>query len=728
MFDEENKYLDFVLKSINDELEKSNKQLKELWKVGTSLSFEDKKRGEHLNINSKASSVEKLIKTLEKSKSIPYFGRFDFSFDLKGSNPKKIYIGRNGISSNGESIVTDWRAPISSLYYDSEIGKAQYTAPGGIVEGYINLKRQINIKDSKLIDVQDTAFGSNDELLKPYLSVNADNKMKIIISSIQKEQNDIIRKPSDMNLIVQGVAGSGKTSVALHRIAYLIYLLGNKVSSDQFLILGPNDYFLNYVSSILPDLETSPVDQKTLIDYTSDYLEEKINLKDEFEQNDIVPSIEMMKKIQAFKSSLEYRNLIGKFLNNYMNNQLVENDFVVNGECVFKKEYVMDILSSFIDGVPNFNRAYLVLSTKLKDNLFEIYDSIRKKNKQIYSKLPIDSEERKKMINKSSELYNILKKDGCKLLKKYIKDINLNATKIYMKFILELGNLESTLTDKEILYLQKYSLSYLQKKKICFEDIPALLYIKYKMTKKKSDYKYIIIDEAQDYGMFHFAALKEINNYSNFAIYGDLAQSIYSYRSIDSWDDVNNLVFDKKCEILNLRKSYRTTMEITENANKILEKINLNAATPVIRHGVDVSYANEANNINYLISKINEFKLKEYKTIAIICKEENEAKKLNKILQKNGINSRYISNKDSEYSGGIFVLTSSSSKGLEFDAVIIKDASKDIYMSESDVDMHLLYVASTRALHELEILYDNDITSVYEDKIRENKVKTLKMN
>lgn len=248
------------------------------------------------------------------------------------------------------------------------------------------------------------------------------------------------------------------------------------------------------------------------------------------------------------------------------------------------------------------------------------------------------------------------------------------------------------------------------------------------MTKKKSDYKYIIIDEAQDYGMFHFAALKEINNYSNFAIYGDLAQSIYSYRSIDSWDDVNNLVFDKKCEILNLRKSYRTTMEITENANKILEKINLNAATPVIRHGVDVSYANEANNINYLISKINEFKLKEYKTIAIICKEENEAKKLNKILQKNGINSRYISNKDSEYSGGIFVLTSSSSKGLEFDAVIIKDASKDIYMSESDVDMHLLYVASTRALHELEILYDNDIASVYEDKIRENKVKTLKMN
>ena len=153
-----------------------------------------------------------------------------------------------------------------------------------------------------------------------------------------------------------------------------------------------------------------------------------------------------------------------------MNNQLVENDFVVNGECVFKKEYVMDILSSFIDGVPNFNRAYLVLSTKLKDNLFEIYDSIRKKNKQIYSKLPIDSEERKKMINKSSELYNILKKDGCKLLKKYIKDINLNATKIYMKFILELGNLESTLTDKEILYLQKYSLSYLQKKKICCRD------------------------------------------------------------------------------------------------------------------------------------------------------------------------------------------------------------------------------------------------------------------
>lgn len=268
--------------------------------------------------------------------------------------------------------------------------------------------------------------------------------------------------------------------------------------------------------------------------------------------------------------------------------------------------------------------------------------------------------------------------------------------------------------------MQKDTLYDIKKKKIGFEDLAALAYIYYRMTNKKTNYKQIIIDEAQDYGMFHFYVIKEINPLANYAIYGDLAQSIHSYRSIDSWEEVIKKVFSK-ANLLHLNKSYRTTIEITNNANKILNYLELNNANPVVRHGEEVQFTDK----DILIDKIFEMIKKDYQTIAIICKTDKEAKSIDKLLKSKGLECNYINNKKDEYTGGICVLTASSAKGLEFDGVIINDASSAIYDINSDVDMHLLYVACTRALHELVIMHKNKLVEVFNDDFEIVKGKTV---
>lgn len=730
IFEEEKRRLDDTLQAMHNEIDAMYEKLDKLRKDGTSLSYEDRKRGAHLQINCQFDNIVDTLGVFERALSIPYFGRIDFNKN-SNSGGNKIYIGKSGLAANGQTLVNDWRSPICGLYYDSELGKASYEAPNGVVDGFLTLKRQINIKGGELLDVQDSSLVTNDDLLKPYLDTNADNKMKIIIASIQKEQNAIIRRKAADNIIIQGVAGSGKTSVALHRIAYLIYNMGNQISSDQFLVLGPNKYFLNYISSILPDLETSPVNQNTLLDFTNDYLDEKNKLK---LKNDEIVNIksnkETVEKIQAFKSSLKYKNLIDKFMTDYLKNDIIQDDFVLDGEIIFTKNEIYDALFMLNNAYPNFKKANVYLVNKLKNNIDDIYDKMNKKYRSVYINLPKGDPARAEAIKKSEELSKLIKKDSVKLLTNYLKRIQKSPLMLYKLFI---GNLDKydieELTEKEKLILQKETLLDLNKRTMSFVDLPAILHINYLYTNKDVPFRNIIIDEAQDYGLFHFAALKEIANKAVFSIYGDLAQSIYSYRSVKDWESVKKYVFEDKIDIDELNKSYRTTIEITNNANKVLDYLNLSHAKPVIRHGNNVVFEEKSKSVDYKIEKINNWINEGYKTVAVICKDDTEAKKVNKSLIENGIPSKYLSAKDEDYTGGVFVLTSGSAKGLEFDTVIINDASESKYSSDNEVDMHLLYVASTRALHEQIILYDGQITKAYSgciDKKNENEnIKTL---
>ena len=713
---EEKKHLEDTLDIIHIEIKKAEIELDNIIKNGKKLSGDDRKRGDHLKLNYTMSLANSKIEMYKRSIPIPYFGRIDVEFLDKKGDHGKFYIGRCGIYSGDDIIVTDWRAPISSLYYDSKQGKCSYSVPTSdeieIVDCNLTLKRQIAIENGKLIDVQDSSFVSNDELLKPYLSVNADNKMKTIVASIQQEQNGIIRENPFSNIIIQGVAGSGKTSVALHRIAYLAYTLKDTISSDAFLVLGPNNYFLNYISSILPDLETDTVSQETLLDFTKHYINEDIHLKEDPNLED-----ENVKKIQAFKASLEYKEIIDQFMKKYLKNDLIPKDFQILKDVILPKDKIEKALFSSNPEYVSYERAQLLLTTYFKNNIDEIYDSVNEKYRSIYINLDLEDPKRKELIDYSNELDQVLKKDGLSLLKKYLKEIQRPILSIYQMFITELSVENCSLEEETLEILKQETLEGIKKKKVGFEDLAALMEIQFKLLHKTCDYRQIVIDEAQDYSLFHFDVLRNINPKSYFAIYGDLAQSIYSYRSIDNWEKVKETVFRDDCKIMFMNKSYRTTIEITKNANSILRLFHLNEAIPVIRHGLPVSYSPNAKDLDYKIEKIKEMKEKGYKTIAFICKTENEAKALYHSFLTKKIDTQYICDKDMEYSGGVIVLTSAAAKGLEFDGVIINDASKDVYNVHLDTDMHLLYVASTRALHELIILYNQEIVEVYQEEL-----------
>lgn len=725
-FNEEEEYLEYVKESLEKEKEYCIKEMKEIPKRYTNVL-----QGDSFLVEGLMSTQATKLRKLELAENKPYFGRIDFLSD-GSNNVAKIYVGKTTIrDKNSEIVTTDWRTPICSLYYDSDLGKVSYEAPFGLQYGDLKLKRQIIIEDGKLVDVLDTNLASNDELLQPYLSVNADNKMKTIIASIQKEQNEIIRKPISENIIVQGVAGSGKTSVALHRIAYLIFNLEKKINSSQFLVIGPNRYFLNYISSVLPELETEPVEQQTYIDLINSLTKEKLTLDTQSTIFNHEKKQEEYKKIQAFKTSLAYKKALDYFMKNYLSNGIVSEGFIIDNEEIYSANEIKKMIFSGVNSYPNFENACNYFVEKFKNNIENIYSDLNQKYRKIYtSDLPKDDPIRKEAVSKSTELDFLIKKEGIKLLKNYFKKLQLGPLNIYKLFIANLEQYTNDLSDAELLNLQGNTLKNLNKKKVTFEDLPSLLHINNLLYKTNCQYNHIVIDEAQDYGMFHFDAIKETFPNSTFSIYGDLAQSIYSYRGIKNWESVALEIFGNNCSILNLNKSYRTTIEITNNANKVLKEMNLSEAEPVIRHGAEVSFEGLAKDNDYKIAKIREWQNKGYKTIAIICKDEKEATNVYKKILSSNIDVTHITDNQTEYKGQVIVLTSNLSKGLEFDAAIINDASSDIYSIDSKLDMHLLYVASTRALHELEILYDKQLCAVFNNIVEknvENKKKVRKI-
>jgi len=715
VFEIEKQYLEKTKRIIEFEIEKCIANEKNTQKESHTLSFEDRLRGTHFNLNSQLYNMGERIYRLEKSQKCPYFGRLDFK--VEGSNQAiQVYIGNHAIENGSDFIVYDWRSPICSLYYDSEIGPVSYETPSGIRNGTMTLKRQITIKNGELINAIDSNLVSNDELLIPYLTDNADHRMKTIIASIQKEQNKIIRM-SDSNIIVQGVAGSGKTSVALHRIAYLLYNMKSN-QNNRFLVLGPNDYFLNYVSSVLPDLEVTSVEQKTLLTLTNEYIGAELTLSaDELSKNTKIR--QMQNQICAFKGSMEYKKILDNFIMHcFDGDAIVFDDFKIEGKTVFTAEEIRKDLVE--NGTRlNFEKTKIRFRKRFKENLESIYSELNKEYREIYISLPKGDPVRTETIKKSGELEKQVKEKGLSLLDRYFKTIKKSCLALYVLFISELNQMKISLSEEEVRLLQKETLKSIRKKQIPVEDLAALLYLNYRLTNKRLDYKNLVIDEGQDYSKFTYYALKTVCPLAKFNIYGDMAQSIYPDRGVDSWEKLNHDIFGDKCDIMELNKSYRTTIEITENANNVLNILKLHPADPVIRHGDEVEYW-DISKFNK-IDKILEWMNSDYQTIAIICKDEEEAQMVNKELTSNGINSRYISKEDNEYACGVFTLSVTSAKGLEFDCVLINDASNKKYNYENETDMHLLYVATTRALHEQVIMYDREITLPFREQIKQAK-------
>lgn len=666
------------------------------------------------------------ISNLEVAQDKPYFARIDFASEEDGKT-STIYIGKNGVMKDTDIIVTDWRAPISSLYYDAEVGKCGFEAPNGRINGEMLLKRQYEIENGELQEYFDVDLVSNDGLLQKYLNDNNDARLKSIVSTIQKEQNEVIRKNLSDNIIIQGVAGSGKTTVALHRVAYLIYNYINSIKQNQYLVIGPNPVFLKYIKSVLPELDVDGVEQCTYEMFAKKYIDEDININTSNKK--VVANISGKNEndIDKFKCSMKYKDMLDRFLALYFYS-ITSKSLMLGNFQVLSSEEIANTFKMTENSYSNnlSNRIELTidrLCRVIEEKQSEIMSNYGEYSFELFKTASSDEEKNKMRSMFSKDRTEISKK--CRSsLRKYFNKSKVNATKLYKLFL-------STISDFDIYEypylneLKKETIKNIKDNNYDFEDLASLIYIKRVISPDK-DYekiRHVVIDESQDLGEFNFYSLKSTLPSATFSIFGDLAQSIYDYRGINSWEDVNSSMFMNNGNIINFNKSYRTTAEIMNVADDVAESIGLGRSDLVVRHGegVLVSEIEEEKNIpEYIAKKIIEYKEKGYKTIAVISKTELLSNYINDNLATLGINIPNVSETDdfNDERFRICTISNQLAKGLEFDAVIINNANENVYSVSNPLDMKLLYVAITRALHELDIVYTGEVSKPLEKYVK----------
>lgn len=643
-----------------------------------------------------------------------------------------------------EQVVIDWRAPIADLYYEGRLGEAEYNCPAGKIHGEIKLKRQYFFKNGDLQDVMDIDITTNDEMLQPFLSANSDTRLKNIISTIQAEQNKIIRADMWQPLVVQGVAGSGKTTIALHRIAYLIYNYDKNFFPEEFLIIAPNKFFLNYISNVLPDLGVDRVGQSTYEEIAFDVIGSEFEIE---EPNNKLARIidnnksekekkmcEIIIESSKYKSSIRFKNLLDEYLYEVEKRFVPEDDFKVGKYVFMKREDIEHLFYREYSNLP-FCRRMEEISKHLKSAVTmrsgQILKDIEEERDYKIAKIKMDEPNEQIRLSlirdaykEAEDLSKEVTKNVKKNVQKYMSSTNkvLEPIKYYKEFMdVYIDTLaKGRISDEEIKYIKTSFTDAQRKGKIEMEDLAPLMYIKYMVhgIKTKFELKHIVIDEAQDFSEFQFYIFKKIVKSNSLTILGDLAQGIYFYRGTNNWQKTMSIVFGDGIDptYLTLKKTYRTTEEIMNVANKvishIMDKLNCPPGEPVMKNGAPVivkHFENEEKMVEQIKERLKEYKEKGFSNIALICKTVEDCIKLKEQLQDEEIH--IISSKDSEYAGGINIVPSYLSKGLEFDAVIITNADVHNY-TDSEVDTKLLYVCITRAMNTLEIYHIDELTKL----------------
>lgn len=601
----------------------------------------------------------KYYKKLYKIQNNPYFAKIVFKND-ENINPN-IYIGLTYLTKDNENVIYDWRAPISSIFYDYEEGNCEYEAPGGTVQGYLENKRQFTIEDSKIIRVFDSKLNVQDDLLQEVLSRRNNDYMKNIVNTIQQEQNAIIRNIKDKHLIVQGIAGSGKTSVALHRIAFLLYKIKN-LTSDKVLIFAPNQVFSEYISNVLPELGEENTKETTFSDFLETYITEYKHIESftSFVERYYKYEEENPKLIK-FKQSDEIIKVMEQYIQNFTKKARFTEE-ILNRELYISKEKLNYYLNERYSSIP------------LLERIDEISDKIAEQTFR---------------GNKSK----------AKQVRKWLKErinISLDMKEIYKNFFKSKEFEESYPYQISEAYLSK-----LDEKTISFEDACLFVYMKSLLQFLGNDYQIeqTIIDEAQDYNKLQYILLKKILKKSKFTILGDINQTINPYYEYKSLEDLKE-VFEGS-NYLELTKTYRSSPEIIEHANKIL---NLNLISAIRRDTkIPVIFRNKDNYKEQMIYDIQTLQ-KKCKSIAIITKTDTEAIDIYKKLKPSFEELTLITSGSKNFNRKLIVIPSYMSKGLEFDASIIYTEKDNKYKPE---EKYLYYVSCTRSQHYLVIYNQN---------------------
>lgn len=690
----------------------------------------------------------KKLDELKSARIKPYFGRIDFK-QLSDHEAQTYYIGKTSIieRENDERLVIDWRAPISSLYYSGELGEAMYTAPEGLIMGDLITKRQYEIENRKLVNIFDKGLTPMDEFLQQALWQKKNNRLKDIVTTIQAEQNSIIRADRKNVVIVQGAAGSGKTTIVLHRIAYLMYTYKNILKPENILVIVPNNLFLNYISDVLPGLGVDEIEQSTFEKLALKILENNYRLTNAedkllnlLDHESFSNKRSKIKFASNFKGSYLFKKIIDKFLEDIISNIVPKIDFRINNYTIYTYNDVNEIFHkdySYLPVLPRIERIKKHFKETLKEKINDIkdgihkkYDKLANKTKQKYSDDEKIRENLIKIYDERDEVINSIDKESLLALERYFKEwTKIDIENLYKNLITNNDLLNKycpkKIDQENIDFMIKHSKKIFKNKYLEKEDLSPLIYIKNKLKGSHSlgkKFGHIVVDEAQDLSPMQMLILKEISSNNSFTIVGDLSQGIHSYRGINDWDEITKNIFqNKRIEYLTIKKCYRSTREIMNFANGVIESLNkknLPLAQPVLRSGNKPFVINK-NCIEDIIGDIKEkikaFRKKEYKSIAIICKTDKECNEVYEKLKKQKCkNIQLITSKDIEYKGEVVIIPSYLAKGLEFDIVMVYDCSKDNYIRD-ELHIKLLYVAITRALHQLYIYFKNEPSELIDE-------------
>lgn len=630
---------------------------------------------------------EHKILLLEKMIKSPYFARIDFKFDDEDEF-EKIYIGRSSLRKNSyqEMYVYDWRSPIASVFYRFMTGEAFYDAPCGRVTGELNLKRQYEIKNGILEYFFDSDVQIVDEFLRQLLSQNTTAKMKAIVETIQHEQDVVIRDMENDLLMVQGVAGSGKTFIALHRAAYLMYQgLQTKLSANNIMIISPNSIFEQYISNVLPELGEDNVISSVFEDILSELLNgRKIQSRNDFLENLIVNSKykEISRNSIEFKTSSFFREILDQFLIDIPRQWIEFEDVYYEGKCVVSGQ----ILKDKILGRPE---------TPLGIKLEQLEDYILE---QIFGTGKGRGHKEEKNLIKQ-EIQKFIKIDIVELYK------ILFSNEAYFYSLLQNSN-----PSQNIKNIWKYTKENLEADSLYYDDAIAIayLYLKIYGTNKYKNIKQVVIDEAQDYYPLQYEIFNLLFSNAKFTILGDMKQTLAKKEDISFYEQIQKILNKKKSSLIMLDKSFRCTNEILNFSLKFIEQssqiksFNRNGDSPKV-YIAD----NSEIFIDEIVKEIKLCQEKGFQSICLICKtEKNSTYLFNKIKHKLDI--QLIKNGSVSDLQGVFILPVYMSKGLEFDTVLICDADSQNYHDEDD--KNLLYVACTRALHKLSLFCENEVS------------------
>lgn len=676
------------------------------------------------------------LKALKRLRQSPYFGRIDFVEEGE-REAERIYLGTSSLLDRDglQFLVYDWRAPISSLYYDYGPGPAQYDTPGGTLRGTMELKRQFVIRDGQIRSMFDTGVTIGDELLQEVLGKQSDAQMKSIVATIQREQNRIIRNEKARLVVVRGAAGSGKTSAALQRVAYLLYRFRETLSAEQIVLFSPNPMFNSYVSTVLPELGEENMQQTTFQEYLEHRLGATFRVEDPFGQMEYVltameePEYEARMEAIRFKASADFLELVDRYASELAREGMLFRDVIFRDRVLVPASRLQERFYALDAGMSLPNRMQALAEWLLKElrvlaraerREHWVDDEIELLDKDAYLEA-FEHLQRKKRFSENTfddfsrerdRLAFMVVREQFRPLRREARQLAfLNIPGLYRQLFADPKRAASLLDGSRLPQrwddIRRLTIARLDAGELAYEDATPYLYLKEKLEGFQTNHsvRHVFIDEAQDYSAFQFAVIKRLFPRARMTVLGDLNQAIYAHAAAsgDGFAELEKLYAPEETETFVLTKSYRSTREIVAFTRSLvpdgerIELFNRGGSKPTVTAAAD-----KADLARRIVERIGRLQAAGHGSVAVICKTAGESREAYEALRPS-IPLKLIGTETSSFDKGVVVIPAYLAKGVEFDAVILYDASRERYGRESE--RKLFYTACTRAMHELHLYY-----------------------